>query len=120
MNTTLKDAVRVLVGSNIGKAGLTMLGLLVAVSVFVLATYPLDFGTREWSNPAVWADNPKAVPPVWLNLLPGSDNVAHATLTAAAPDEVRPLAASRRRPTACPCPTTSTASPRSSLSPWTR
>ena len=89
MNTTLKDAVRVLVGSNIGKAGLTMLGLLVAVSVFVLATYPLDFGTREWSNPAVWADNPKAVPPVWLNLLPGSDNVAHATLTAAAPDEVR-------------------------------
>ena len=68
MNTTLKDAVRVLVGSTIGKAGLTLLAFLVAVSAYVLATYPLDFGTKEWSNPAVWADNPKAVPPVWLNL----------------------------------------------------
>ena len=89
MNATFSGAVRVLVGSSIGKAGLVLLGFLVAVSVWVLATYPLDFGTREWSNPAVWADNPKAVPPTWLNFFPGSDHVAHATLVTAAPDEVR-------------------------------
>lgn len=89
MNATFSGAVKVLVGSAIGKAGLALLGFLVAVSIWVLATYPLDFGTREWSNPAVWADNPKAVPPTWTNLFPGSDNVAHATLTTAAPDEVR-------------------------------
>ena len=89
MNATLSGAVRVLVGSAIGKAGLALLGFLVAVSVFVLVTYPLDFGTREWSNPAVWADNPKAVPPTWLNLFPGSDHVAHATLATAGPVETR-------------------------------
>ena len=89
MNATFSGAVRVLVGSAIGKAGLVLLGFLVAVSVWVLATYPLDFGTREWSNPAVWADNPKAVPPTWLNFFPGSDHVAHATLVTSAPDEVR-------------------------------
>ncbi|MDE2802438.1 MAG: ABC transporter permease [Chloroflexota bacterium] len=89
MNATLSGAVRVLVGSAIGKAGLALLAFLVAVSVFVLVTYPLDFGTREWSNPAVWADNPKAVPPTWLNLFPGSDHVAHATLATAEPVETR-------------------------------
>ena len=89
MNATLSGALRVLVGSATGKAGLTLLALLVGVSVWVLATYPLDFGTREWSNPRVWADNPKAVPPKWVNLLPGSDNVAHSTLTSSDPDNVR-------------------------------
>ncbi len=89
MNTSLSGAVRVLVGSSIGKAGLTLLAFLVAVSVWVLVTYPLDFGTREWSNPAVWADNPKAVPPTWVNVLPGSDHVAHATLESGPPAEVK-------------------------------
>ena len=97
-----------------------MLGLLVAVSVFVLATYPLDFGTREWSNPAVWADNPKAVPPVWLNLLPGSDNVAHATLTAAAPDEVRHVGSVKAETYRLPLSHNFDGFPRSSPSPWAR
>jgi peptide/nickel transport system permease protein len=28
---------------------------------------PLDYGTRYWSNPLHWADNPRAVPPTWIN-----------------------------------------------------
>lgn len=89
MNTTLSGALRVLVGSAIGKAGLILLAFLVAMSAWVLATYPLDFGTREWSNPAVWADNPKAAPPAWTNLLPGSDAVIHATLATSMADDVQ-------------------------------
>ena len=111
MNQTLSGAVRVLVGSAIGKAGLVLLGFLVAVSVWVLATYPLDFGTREWSNPAVWADNPKAVPPTWLNLFPGSDHVAHATLTTAEPDDVRTAGSVRAETYRLPLPHTFDAFP---------
>lgn len=89
MNIKFSDALKVLVSSHIGKAGLILLAFLVGVSIWVLATYPLDFGTSQWSNPTVWADNPKAVPPKWLNLLPGTDRVAHSVLETDTPDDVR-------------------------------
>lgn len=63
-----QESVRVLVSSGSGKAGVAFLTTLIVLSIYVLATYPLDFGLRTWSNPAAWADNPKAVPPAWLNL----------------------------------------------------
>lgn len=89
MNVRFGDALKVLVSSYIGVAGLTLLAILVGISIWVLATYPLDFGTKEWSNPAVWADNPKAVPPKWLNLFPGTDRVAHTILETDTPADVR-------------------------------
>jgi peptide/nickel transport system permease protein len=89
MNIKLSDAFSVLISSYTGKAGLILLAFLVGISIWVLATYPLDFGTKEWSNPAVWADNPKAVPPVWVNLFPGTDRVSHKVLDSDTPDDLR-------------------------------
>ncbi len=77
-----KDVWRVLWGSGTGKAGVVFLGVLVAVSLFVLFTYPRDFGLHRWNNPAYWADNPKSAPPAWTRLL-GAKGVPHRLLEAA-------------------------------------
>ena len=37
-------------------------------SLYVVVTFPLDFGPTRWSNPAVWADHPRAVPPAWTDV----------------------------------------------------
>ena len=51
-----------------GKLGTAFFLALVLISAYVLLTYPPDFGTKHWSNPAVWADYPKSVPPAWTGL----------------------------------------------------
>lgn len=51
--------------SKIGKVGLLLLFILVAVSIYVPVSYPSDFGKSVWSNPEYWADNPKSAPPFW-------------------------------------------------------
>ncbi|MEM3095980.1 MAG: ABC transporter permease, partial [Nitrososphaerota archaeon] len=38
-------------------------------SLYVLVTYPPDFGLRIWNNPGYWADYPREAPPAWINLL---------------------------------------------------
>ncbi len=48
---------------------------------------PLDFGPTVWSNPAVWADYPKAVPPAWTAAL-SDDAVEHQVIEADQPTEV--------------------------------
>lgn len=78
----LRDAMRTLAASGSGRVGLALLAVLVGVSVYVVLTFPLDFGLRSWNNPAVWADNPASKPPAWVNLLPGADRPAHRTLDA--------------------------------------
>ena len=65
---TLGGAVRELWRSGAGKGGVLLLVLLFVGAGYVLATYPLDFGNRLWSNPTRWVDNPKAVAPTWSNL----------------------------------------------------
>ena len=90
MSVRLGEALRVLVGSTTGKAGIALLALLAGVSLYVLVTYPLDFGTQRWSNPAVWADNPKAVPPAWTNLFSARQHAVHTTLVATTPTERGP------------------------------
>ncbi len=52
-----------------GKAGIMLLGLLVATSIVVIVTFPAGFGTDYWANPSYWADNPKSAPPAWVNVL---------------------------------------------------
>ena len=94
---TFKEMVRELLASGPGKAGTLLFVLLVAVSLYVLITYPLDFGTARWGNPAVWADNPKAVPPAWTNWLSGTRKVRHTTLQARQPTEVQSLGSAEVR-----------------------
>ena len=57
-----------------------------AASLLVVVTFPLDFGPARWSNPAVWADHPKAVPPAWTASL-GGEAVPHRILEASEPTE---------------------------------
>ena len=66
-----------LLRSSVGRGGIVLLALLIAATVYVLATYPVDFGTRLWSSPAAWADNPKAAPPIWSNLWQAESRVPH-------------------------------------------
>jgi peptide/nickel transport system permease protein len=90
---TWSEMLRELLRSFPGKAGVTMLFILLALSVVALVRFPLDFGEQRWSNPAIWADNPKVVPPSWTNLLPGSNKVRHTTLEATTPDQVEAVGA---------------------------
>jgi len=83
----LSEALRELWRSGAGKGGLGLLTLLLIGSIYVLLTYPLDFGTRLWSNPAVWADNPKAAPPAWTNLFRREPRVEHHVFEAQTPHQ---------------------------------
>ena len=85
---TFREMLREMLSSGTGKAGVALLTVLVALSVYVVAAFPLDFGTSRWNNPAVWADNPRSVPPVWTDLFAGRKAVHHATLGSDEPDEV--------------------------------
>jgi peptide/nickel transport system permease protein len=55
----------VLLSSRSGKAAIVMFIAILGISIYVLATYPRDFGASRWSSPLVWADNPKTAPPSW-------------------------------------------------------
>ncbi|MCS6770110.1 MAG: ABC transporter permease [Candidatus Caldarchaeum sp.] len=63
--------------SRVSRAGVVLLALQIAVSVYVLFSYPLDFGTRYWNNPAYWSDNPKEVAPEWANLFSSKPSPRH-------------------------------------------
>lgn len=91
----LSETLRELWRSHAGRGGIILLALLLAGSVYVLLTYPLDFGTRLWSNPAAWADNPKAAPPAWTNLFRQEPRVEHRALEAQTPYEMVQSASGR-------------------------
>lgn len=72
---------RVFWSSNVSKAGVFLLAVMVTISLYVVATYPLDFGTRFWNNPSIWADNPKEAPPEWTNLFTANPAPTHISIT---------------------------------------
>ncbi len=74
--------------SGVSKLGVAFLIGLSAISIYVLVSYPLDFGLRLWNNPPIWADNPKAVPPAWTSGFGGESLVEHANLVATEPVNV--------------------------------
>jgi len=84
-----RDIWKVLLSSGSGRAGLAFLLVLVAVSFYVVGTYPRDFGLSRWNNPAYWADNPKSAPPRWVSLL-GTDTTRHRVWERSRPDSVTP------------------------------
>ncbi|MBE0478948.1 ABC transporter permease [Candidatus Aerophobetes bacterium] len=85
---------QVLMASGPGKAGLTLLTILVMISLYVVFTYPRDFGTARWANPVLWADNPKAAPPVWTNLFTRKRRAEHRILKASNPTRVESVGTS--------------------------
>lgn len=70
-----------------GRLGLVMLGALLVAAAYVVVRYPFDYGTRRWSDPTAWTDNPKAAPPSWTNLL-GPRRAVHRVLAATEPAKV--------------------------------
>ena len=87
----------VLLSSGSGKTGAVLLMVMVVVSAFVLVRFPLDFGSRQWNNPAEWADNPKAVPPTWVSYIRGNDATPHTVFEALEPTKVEAAGASQKR-----------------------
>ncbi|MBA2277568.1 MAG: ABC transporter permease [Chloroflexia bacterium] len=88
---------RLLLNSGSGRASLALFALMLGICVWVLATYPPNFGNDRWSNPVVWADNPKVAPPVWTNALPGVDRVEHQVDALDQPVEIRTIPAGEVR-----------------------
>jgi peptide/nickel transport system permease protein len=84
----LRSIIAELFRSAPGKTGLILLGLLSVVSMLVILLFPFDFGSAVWSNPSVWADNPKSVPPAWSNLFSAEKRPPHSSETRKTPDEI--------------------------------
>ena len=77
-----------LIASGPGRIGVGLFSTLVLVSLYVVVTYPSDFGSARWSNPAVWADHPKAAPPSWVNHLSDRKRPIHRVMDSTTPDKV--------------------------------
>jgi peptide/nickel transport system permease protein len=82
------SVLRQLLDSNPGRLGVGAFALLTLVSLYVVATYPADFGPARWSNPAVWSDNPRAAPPAWTNLVGDVRRPVHQVVVADEPIRV--------------------------------
>jgi len=55
-------------------AGLAIIALLVAMSIYAVATIPYSEAIRLWrGGEALWVENPRNASPVWVNLVPGRD-----------------------------------------------
>lgn len=63
-----------------GRAGAILFAVLAVVSAYVVIAFPADFGPTRWSNPAVWADNPRNAAPVWSRWFGSAPEVPHLIL----------------------------------------
>lgn len=80
---SIRGAWRILIASWSGRIGLAMFAVMIAISIYVVVTYPSNFGSALWSSPKAWANNPKAAPPKWTSLWDSNAVVNQsATLTA--------------------------------------
>lgn len=82
-----RSILREILSSGAGKLGVTLGIILVVSAILVLIIFPLDFGPTRWSNPSVWADFPKAVPPAWTDALSSTKAARHRILESTAPTE---------------------------------
>ena len=65
MGFNTRDAVSEFWASRTSKLGVALIVVLFAISAYVLASYPTNFGTQVLNKPQYWADYPKGVPPSW-------------------------------------------------------
>src|SRR5215218_6856181 len=86
---SIRNVTRLLVASRSGQLGIALFIVMVAISIYVVIAFPSNFGTGRWSNPAYWADNPRAVPPKWTAWL-GKDALEHRHFELSAPTQVTP------------------------------
>lgn len=82
-----RSLLREVLASGPGKLGMAMALTLGLVALLVVVTFPLDFGPARWSNPAAWADYPKAVPPAWTAALTSERPAQHRILEATEPSQ---------------------------------
>jgi len=53
--------------SKMGIAGITILGILIAISIITIIVIPVET-FQEWNNPGSWISYPKVAIPIWVNL----------------------------------------------------
>lgn len=73
------------------RAGIIFLIMIVAVSIYAVSSYPLDFGPRIWNNPSYWADNPKLAPPSWIAYFSAERIPQHIVITMDKPTRISRL-----------------------------
>ena len=83
--------------SGSGRAGLALFALMLLVSLWVLISYPLNFGSARWSNPAYWANNPRHAPPTWSTALTGQAAFPQSVVDIEEPAETRTIPAGEIR-----------------------
>ncbi len=76
---SLSDTWKEFKKSKIGLAGLAILGILAGVSVFAMATIPVDT-FKQWQNPSQWTSYPRAAMPVWTNFFASEKLPMHMIL----------------------------------------
>jgi len=91
------SALRLFVTSGSGRAGLTLFAIMLLISLWVLVTYPLDFGSARWSSPAYWANNPRNAPPIWAATLSGQAGFPQTSIELAQPVETTTIPAGEVR-----------------------
>lgn len=104
-----RGALRLLTASGSGRVGLLLFALMVGLSLWVTFTYPRDFGVSRWSNPAVWADNPRNAPPNWTRFF--DDVVPHSVRILTTPAETETIAAGEVRTFSVPIESSAAGSP---------
>jgi peptide/nickel transport system permease protein len=91
------SALRLFLTSGSGRAGLALFALMLLVSLWVLLTYPLNFGSARWSNPAYWANNPRNAPPIWSSVLSRQAAVPQTVVEVKQPAETKTIPAGEVR-----------------------
>ncbi len=90
MSRYLKESLSEFWAGRISKAGVIFLLIVVIVSLYTLAVFPLDYGTRYWNNPKYWVDNPKVAMPQWLNYFTSEKMLDHTILYSNMPSKAYP------------------------------
>ncbi|MGD2142074.1 MAG: ABC transporter permease [Candidatus Bathyarchaeota archaeon] len=80
MAFSMREAIGEFWASRISKLGVAFLIGLFTISLYVLVSYPLNFGTRYWNSPQYWADYPKSVPPAWTQSFSSVNKPMHQIL----------------------------------------
>ena len=94
--STNRENLKEFFSSTSGKLGSILLVLFILISIFVVFTYPLNFGNTIWSNPAYWSDYPKSAPPTWISIF-GNENVEHQIIDFTSPVDIVPISNQEQR-----------------------
>lgn len=81
MSKYLKESLSEFWTSKTSKVGIAFLLVIVFISVYVVFTFPLDYGTRYWNNPKYWVDNPKVAMPEWINFFAENKLLEHKVIS---------------------------------------